>query len=105
VAVKRPVALLVGNELDLAHLADGDVVVTRASARPSAPAAIVPSLESNPVQMDRVVGHGEIAHADAHRSPSRTLRLSMPGKARLFQVHRLKSSMVLTCGVALPADV
>jgi len=39
------------------------------------------------------------------RSFMRTFRLSMPGKARLFQVHRLKSSMVLTCGVALPGSM
>ena len=32
------------------------------------------------------------------RSPLRTLSESMPGNARLFQVHRLKSSMVLTLG-------
>jgi hypothetical protein len=32
------------------------------------------------------------------RSPFLTLSESMPGKARLFQVHRLKSSMVLILG-------
>ena len=39
------------------------------------------------------------------RSPCRTLMLSMPGKARLFQVHRLKSSMVLTLGVLAPGSM
>ncbi len=29
----------------------------------------------------------------------------MPGKARLFQVQRLKSSMVLIFGVALPGSM
>lgn len=39
------------------------------------------------------------------RSPWRTLRLSMPGNTRLFQVQRLKSSMVLTWGVIEPGSM
>ena len=38
-------------------------------------------------------------------SPVRATKGSMPGKALLFQVHRLKSSMVFTLGVALPGSM
>ena len=36
---------------------------------------------------------------------SRTLSESMPGKMRLFQLHRLKSSIVMIFGVALPGSM
>ncbi len=39
------------------------------------------------------------------RSPVRATNGAMPGNARLFQVHRLKSSIVLTRGVALPGSM
>ena len=39
------------------------------------------------------------------RSLCRTTSGLMPGKMRLFQVHRLKSSIVITLGVALPGSM
>jgi hypothetical protein len=39
------------------------------------------------------------------RSPVRATRGSIAGKTRLFQVHRLKSSIVLTRGVKLPGSM
>ncbi len=35
----------------------------------------------------------------------RTFRESMPGKMRLFQLHRLNSSIVMILGVALPGSM
>ena len=35
----------------------------------------------------------------------RTFSVSMPGKMRLFQDHRLKSSMVMIFGVMLPGSM
>jgi hypothetical protein len=57
------------------------------------------------VHVDRVVGHRQVADPDAHLVARARDEGSMPGKARLFQVHRLKSSMVLTLGVALPGSM
>lgn len=39
------------------------------------------------------------------RSPRRTGRAAMPGKTRLFQVHRLKSVMVATFGTWAPGGM
>ena len=39
------------------------------------------------------------------RSFSRTTSGSMPGKMRLFQLHRLKSSIVMIFGVAAPGSM
>jgi hypothetical protein len=58
-----------------------------------------------PVQVDRVVGHRQVADADAHLVHVRTTSGSMPGKMRLFQLHRLKSSIVMIFGVALPGSM
>jgi hypothetical protein len=68
VAVEGPVARRIGHELDCAHLADGDVGRHLGPARRLRhPAAIRASdLEAVPVQVDRVVRHRQVAHADAH---------------------------------------
>ncbi|OMP13455.1 hypothetical protein COLO4_01653 [Corchorus olitorius] len=68
VAVEGPVAGVVGNELDGAHLAHGNVGRHLRPARAWLdPAAIgARHFERMAVQMHRVVRHGEVAHADAH---------------------------------------
>jgi hypothetical protein len=56
------------------------------------------------VQVDGVVGHGQIAHADAH-----LVALTPPagdaGKARLLKVQRLKSVISLMRGVMVPGSM
>mmetsp|Transcript_3946 Transcript_3946/g.6462 ORF Transcript_3946/g.6462 Transcript_3946/m.6462 type:complete len:479 (+) Transcript_3946:87-1523(+) len=68
VAVEGPVTFLVGQELDLAHLAyrnvRGDLVPPRGPGRRAAVGAC--HQEFVAVQVDRVVGHRQVAHADAH---------------------------------------
>ena len=65
------------------------------------PAAVgAGDLELVAVQVDRMVGHRQVADADAHLvALRRTTSGSMPGKTRLLKVQRLKSSIVLTFGV------
>ena len=68
VAVERPVAFFVREELNLAHLAHGHVgchfIETGALGRGTAVRARYQKLVS--VQMHRVVGHGEITDANPH---------------------------------------
>jgi hypothetical protein len=68
VAVEGPVALLVGEEVHLPHLPHRDVgrhlVLARALRR--RPAVGAGDQELVPVQVDRVVGHRQVADADAH---------------------------------------
>ena len=68
VAVDRPVARLVGDEFEHAHRTDRHVGrhlrPPRARRHPAAVGA--GHLELVAVQMDGVVGHGEIAHPHAH---------------------------------------
>mmetsp|Transcript_5442 Transcript_5442/g.20833 ORF Transcript_5442/g.20833 Transcript_5442/m.20833 type:complete len:566 (-) Transcript_5442:6566-8263(-) len=67
-AVEGPVAFLVGQELDLAHLTHGHVGGHLVPARPlGCRSAIRPRHEEFvAVQVDRVVGHRQVADADAH---------------------------------------
>jgi hypothetical protein len=56
-------------------------------------------LEVVAVHVDRVVGHGQVADADADLVvEADTTSGSMPGKTRLFQHHRLKSVISMTFG-------
>ena len=68
VAVDRPVAGLVGDELEGAHLpdrhVDRDLRPARALRHPAAVGA--GHLEVVAVHVDRMVGHGEVADAHAH---------------------------------------
>ena len=68
VAVECPVARRVRDELERAHLADRDVHCHFGPPRRFRnPAAVgAGDREVDAVQMNRVVGHGEVAHADAH---------------------------------------
>ena len=68
VAVHRPVARRVCDELDRAHLADGDIHRDLGPARLFGhPAAVgAGDLELEAVDVDRVIGHGQVAHAHAH---------------------------------------
>ncbi len=68
VAVEGPVARVVGDELDGAHLPHGNVHRHFGPARALGdPAAIgADHFEHMAVQVNGVVGHGEVAHADAH---------------------------------------
>ena len=68
VAVESPVAGFVGNEFHLAHLAHGHIRRHLGPAGGLRHGAAVGArdLELMTVDMDGVVGHGQIAHADAH---------------------------------------
>src|SRR5262245_65171266 len=68
VTVERPVARVVGNHVEGPDRADRDVDgALRPFGALGAPTAIrAAHREVVAVQMDRVVGHGEIAHAHAH---------------------------------------
>ena len=66
------------------------------------PPSVSATRSSVAVQMDRVVGHGEIGHADAQALAERTGITSMPGNTRAFQVQRLKSVISATLGSAPP---
>ena len=68
VTMKGPVTLLVGDKLDLAHLAHGDVRghLGPARRRRHRPAVRAGHLELVAVQVDGVVGHGQVADAHPH---------------------------------------
>jgi hypothetical protein len=54
------------------------------------------------VNVNGMVGHREIADPDAHAITQSHGIESMPGNTRLLNVHKLKSSIVMMRGVALP---
>ncbi len=56
-------------------------------------------LEFMAVQVNGVVGHGQVTNPYAHLVIFRTHKGEIPGNTRLFQVHKLKSSMVMIFGV------
>ena len=75
-----------------------------AARRPAAVGA--GHLELVAVQVDRMVGHRQVADADAHAVvlPHRPSG-RCPGNTRLLKVNRLKSSIVMIFGVALPGSM
>jgi hypothetical protein len=94
------------SQFDLAHLAHGHVGGHFGPARAFGHGAAVGAGDFKlvPVDMHGVVGHGEVAHADAHALAQPPPAGSMAGNTRLFQHQMLKSSMVLTLGVMLPGS-
>src|SRR5574343_795089 len=68
VAVEGPVAFLVGEKFDLPHLADRDIGgdLVPASALGSWPAICASDEKLVPVQVDRVVGHRQVADTNAN---------------------------------------
>ena len=68
VAMQGPVAFLVGHKLQLAHLADRHVHRHLGAACGQRPGTAIAAgdLELMPVQVDRVVGHGQVAHPQPH---------------------------------------
>src|SRR5450830_1292139 len=68
VAMQRPVAFFSGVEFDGAHLADGDVGADFGPARSRWRPATVGAGDDEfmAVQVDRMIGHGQVADADAH---------------------------------------
>ncbi len=68
VAVYGPVAGFVGQEFDLAHLANGQIHRHLGPARTLGHRAAIGAgdFELDPVHVDGVVGHGQVAHAHAH---------------------------------------
>ena len=68
VAMKCPIAFFVGHKLDLPHLPDCYVGRDFRPAPAFRGGAAIGSsdLKLMPVQMDRVVGHGEVAHPNAN---------------------------------------
>ncbi len=68
VAMEGPVAFLVGEKFDLPHLADRDIGgdLVPASALGSWPAICASDEKLVPVQVDRVVGHRQVADTNAN---------------------------------------
>src|SRR4030081_1541476 len=96
-AVERPISWCIGHEIDRANLSDPDI---DGGLRPRGllryPTAVgARDDELNPMQMNRVVRHAEIAHANADLV---SLTGSIPGKTREFHVHILNSVITETLG-------
>ena len=66
--MQGPVAFLVGHKFQLAHLTDRHVRrhLGAAGGQRPRPAVAAGDLELMPVQVDRVVGHGQVTHPQAH---------------------------------------
>ena len=68
VAMESPIAFLIGQEFDLSHLADRDIGRHLRPAGTDWRRAAIGATDDKlvPVQMHRVISHGQVAHADAN---------------------------------------
>ena len=109
VAVEGPVAFLVCHEFDLPHLADRNIGVSPPGQRvllAQGPPSVPVTDEFMTMQMDRMVGHRQVANSNANLVVQADVQAVDSRKIRLFHVHRLKSIMVIAdLGRALPGSM